>query len=154
MITDLLDWLQGLPPAGVTAGGLLVLGECTLGLGFAAPGETGLFVLGTTATTVPRFLVMWLVTTLCAVAGDSIGYYLGRRYGPRPRRLVNRYGATAWDRTTDFLSRRGPWEVLVAIFLPVLRTLVPAAAGAAALPCRRFLPMVALGAREAGWSWA
>ena len=152
MLTDLLDWLQGLPPVWVVVGaGVLVFGECTLGLGFVAPGETGLFVLGTTATSLPAFLTMWLVTTVCAVAGDSVGYVLGRRYGPRLRqtKVVRRHGAQGWARATEFLRRRGAIAVLVAIFLPVLRTLVPAAAGAAGLPYRTFLPAVLVGAT--GW---
>ncbi|MBB4909791.1 DedA family protein [Actinophytocola algeriensis] len=149
MIADFLDWLAALPPAGVVAvAGLLVFGETTLGLGFVAPGETGLFVLGTTAVSPPRFVVMWLVTSVCAVGGDAVGYWLGRRYGPRLRQtaVVRRHGAKAWDRASDVLRRRGAWAVLVAIFLPVLRTLVPAAAGASGLPFRRFLPAVAVGA--------
>ena len=152
MIADFLDWLAALPPAAVVlVAGALVFGECTLGLGFVAPGETGLLVLGTTATTPTRFVVMWSITTACAIAGDSSGYALGRRYGPRLRRtsVVRKHGAAAWDRATDVLRRRGAPAVLVAIFLPVLRTLVPAAAGAAGLPFRRFLPAVAVGA--AGW---
>jgi membrane protein DedA with SNARE-associated domain len=152
VLTDVLDWLQGLPPAGITAGaGLLVLGECTIGLGFIAPGETGLFILGTTADSVPKFVLMWLVTTLCAVAGDAIGYLLGWKFGPRLRRskLVAKHGADGWDRATAFLRRRGAWAVFAAIFVPVLRTLVPAAAGASGLPFRKFLPAVILGA--AAW---
>jgi membrane-associated protein len=152
MVNDLLDWLQNLPPVWVVVGaGVLVFGECTLGLGFIAPGETGLFILGTTATSLPAFLIMWLVTTVCAVAGDSVGYLIGKRYGPRLRqtKIVQRHGAQAWDRATEFLRRRGAIAVLAAIFLPVLRTLVPAAAGAAGLPRRTFLPAVLVGAT--GW---
>ncbi|WP_158887860.1 DedA family protein [Amycolatopsis anabasis] len=152
LVTDILDWLQSLPPAGVTAGaGLLVLGECTLGLGFIAPGETGLFILGTTANSVPKFLLMWLVTTICAVAGDSIGYLIGKKFGPKLRqtKLVRKHGADGWDKATDVLRRRGAWAVLIAIFVPVLRTLVPAAAGTSSLPYRKFLPAVTVGA--AGW---
>ncbi|MET9232083.1 DedA family protein [Lentzea sp. NPDC003310] len=152
-MTAFLDWLATLPPAWVVvAAGLLVFGECTLGLGFVAPGETGLFVLGTTtATSPPAFVVMWLVTTVCAVAGDSVGFLIGRRYGARLREsgLVRRVGVRHWDRATDFLRRRGAVAVLVAIFLPVLRTVLPAAAGAAGLPYRTFLPAVAVGAT--GW---
>jgi membrane-associated protein len=149
VIADFLDWLSTLPPAGVIAvAAVLVFGECTLGLGFVAPGETGLFILGTTATSPSRFLVMWLVTTACAIAGDAVGYAIGRRYGPRLRQtsMVRRHGAVAWDRATDVLRTRGAVAVLVAIFLPVLRTLIPAAAGASGLPFRRFLPAVAVGA--------
>ncbi|MDX8142132.1 DedA family protein [Lentzea sp. BCCO 10_0061] len=151
-MTAFLDWLAQLPPAWVVvAAGLLVFGECTLGLGFIAPGETGLFVLGTTATSPSAFVVMWLVTTVCAVGGDSVGFLIGRRYGARLRetRIVRRHGARHWDRATDFLRRRGAVAVLIAIFLPVLRTLLPAAAGAAGLPYRTFLPAVLLGAT--GW---
>jgi membrane-associated protein len=152
MLTDLLDWLQNLPTMWVIVGaGVLVFGECTLGLGFIVPGETGLFVLGTIATSPSTFLIMWLVTTVCAVAGDSVGYAIGRRYGPRLRqtKIVRRHGARDWDRATEFLRRHGAIAVLVAIFLPVLRTLVPAAAGAAGLPYRVFLPAVLVGAT--GW---
>ncbi|MBK1784288.1 DedA family protein [Prauserella cavernicola] len=152
LVTDLLDWLQSLPPAGVTLGaGLLVFGECTLGLGFITPGETGLFILGTTASTPAKFLIMWLVTTVCAVAGDSVGYALGKRYGPRLRqtKLVRKHGAEGWDKATDLLRRRGSGAVLIAIFLPVLRTLLPAAAGASGMAYRTFLPAVSVGA--AAW---
>lgn len=151
-MTAFLDWLAQLPPAWVVvAAGLLVFGECTLGLGFIAPGETGLFVLGTTATSPSAFVLMWLVTTVCAVGGDSVGFLIGRRYGARLRetRIVRRHGARHWDRATDFLRRRGAVAVLIAIFLPVLRTLLPAAAGAAGLPYRKFLPAVLVGAT--GW---
>ena len=115
LVTDLLDWLQGLPPVGVVAGaGLLVFGETTLGLGFIAPGETGLFILGTTATSVPKFLIMWLVTTLCAVAGDSVGYAIGRKFGPALRRtkVIQKHGAEGWDKATDVLRRRGAFAVI------------------------------------------
>lgn len=152
VVTDILNWLQSLPPAGVTAGaGVLVFGECTLGLGFIAPGETGLFILGTTVDGTGKFLLMWLVTTVCAVAGDCVGYLIGNKLGPKLRhtKMVAKHGANAWDMATDFLRRRGALAVLVAIFLPVLRTLVPAAAGASGLRFRAFLPAVLVGA--AAW---
>ncbi|PRX50157.1 membrane protein DedA with SNARE-associated domain [Prauserella shujinwangii] len=147
LVSDVLDWLRSLPPAALLAGaGALVFGETTLGLGFVAPGETGLFILGTTATSAWRFLLMWLVTTLCAVAGYSVGYLIGRKLGPRLRRtkVVRRHG-DGWDRALDQLRRRGAWAVFVGIFLPVLRTLMPAAAGASRLPYRKFLPVAFLG---------
>ncbi|PRX48481.1 membrane protein DedA with SNARE-associated domain [Prauserella shujinwangii] len=153
MVTDLLNWLQSLPqPALVGATGTLVLLECTIGLGFIAPGESGLLVAATTATTVPRFLILWAVVTACAGVGDSIGYAIGRRFGPRLRetKLIQRYGTDAWDKATGILQRRGAWAVFFARFLPVVRTLTPAAAGTSGLPYRKFLPAVLAGA--ASWS--
>ncbi|MPZ60417.1 MAG: DedA family protein [Propionibacteriales bacterium] len=147
MVTDILEWLESLPPAGViAAAGLLVFGETTLGLGFITPGESALFIAGTTATTIPRFLIMWAVTSACAVLGYSVGYGIGKYVGPRLRntRIVERHGAEGWDKAMDFLRRRGSFAVVIGIFFPVMRTLVPAAAGASGLPFRRFLPAAAL----------
>ncbi|MFD2468631.1 DedA family protein [Amycolatopsis silviterrae] len=149
LVTDLLDWLQALPQPGlVAAAGGLVFAECTIGLGFIAPGESGLLIAATTATSVSRFLTLWAVVTVCAALGDSVGYVLGRKFGPRLRetKLIRKYGLDAWDRATGVLERRGAWAVFFARFLPVLRTLTPAAAGASNLPFRKFLPATAAGA--------
>ncbi|QYN16862.1 DedA family protein [Amycolatopsis sp. DSM 110486] len=149
LVTDLLNWLQGLPEPGlVAAAGGLVFAECTIGLGFIAPGESALLIAATTATTTPRFLTLSAVVTVCAALGDSVGYALGRRFGPRLRetKLIRKYGLDAWDKAAGVLERRGAWAVFFARFLPVLRTLMPAAAGASRLPFRKFLPATAAGA--------
>jgi membrane-associated protein len=149
LLTDVLEWLQALPqPALVGATGALVFAECTIGLGFIAPGEGGLLIAATTVDSVSRFVVLWLVVTVCAGLGDSIGYYIGKRYGPQLRetKLIQKYGIEGWDKATDILRRRGAWAVFFARFLPVVRTLTPAAAGTSGLPYRKFLPAVVAGA--------
>ncbi|MFI9816402.1 DedA family protein [Saccharothrix variisporea] len=148
-LTDALEGLAGLPqPAVLAVTGALTLAECTLGVGFIAPGESALLLASTTVTSVPRFLVMWLVVSVCAVAGDSIGYYLGRRFGDRLRdsKVVRKLGQEHWDKAGDLLRRRGAWAVFFARFMPVVRTLVPASAGASKLEYRRFLPASIAGA--------
>jgi membrane-associated protein len=153
LLTDVLDWLQSLPqPALVGATGALVFAECTIGLGFIAPGEAGLLIAATTVDSVPRFLTLWVVVTVCAGIGDSIGYAIGRRFGPalRETKVIQKYGTGGWDKATDILRRRGAWAVFFARFLPVVRTLTPAAAGTSGLPYRKFLPAVVAGA--ACWS--
>ncbi|SER56960.1 DedA family protein [Lentzea albida] len=148
-LTDALEGLAGLPqPAVLAVTGALTLAECTLGIGFLAPGESALLLASTTVTSVPRFLVMWLVVTVCAIAGDSIGYHLCRRYGDRLRdsRIIRRVGQQHWDKAGDLLRRRGAWAVFAARFMPVVRTLVPASAGASKLEYRRFLPASIAGA--------
>lgn len=153
LLTDVLAWLQALPqPALVAATGGLVLAECTIGLGFIAPGEGGLLIAATTVNSTARFLVLWGVVTVCAGIGDSVGYAIGRRFGPKLRetKLIQKYGVDGWDRATDILRRRGAWAVFFARFLPVVRTLTPAAAGTSGLPYRKFLPAVVAGA--ACWS--
>ncbi|WET77628.1 DedA family protein [Amycolatopsis sp. QT-25] len=153
LVTDLLNWLQSLPEPGlVAATGGLVFAECTIGLGFIAPGESGLLIAATTATSVSRFLTLWAVVTVCAALGDSLGYAIGKRFGPRLRetKLIRKYGLDAWDKATGVLERRGAWAVFFARFLPVIRTLTPAASGTSGLPFRKFLPAAAAGA--ACWS--
>ncbi|OLF08707.1 hypothetical protein BLA60_22080 [Actinophytocola xinjiangensis] len=150
LLADVLDWLQALPqPALVGATGALVFAECTIGLGFIAPGEGGLLIAATTVgDSVSRFLVLWAVVTVCAGLGDSIGYYIGRRFGPQLRetKIIQKYGTEGWDKATDILRRRGAWAVFFARFLPVVRTLTPAAAGTSGLAYRKFLPAVVAGA--------
>jgi membrane protein DedA with SNARE-associated domain len=153
LLTDVLEWLQALPqPALVGATGGLVFAECTIGLGFIAPGEGGLLIAATTVDSVQRFLVLWAVVTVAAGLGDSIGYAIGRRFGPRLRetKLIQKYGTEGWDKATGILRKRGAWAVFFARFLPVVRTLTPAAAGTSGLPYRKFLPAVVAGA--ACWS--
>ncbi|MDV6011112.1 VTT domain-containing protein [Haloechinothrix sp. LS1_15] len=152
MIADFLAWLASLPPKLlILVAALLVGAETTVGLGMIAPGESALLLVGTTATSPERFIATWMVTSIFAVAGYCIGYALGYFLGPRIRQstLIRRYGAGSWDSATAFLRRRGPLAVMIAIYLPVMRSLVPAAAGAAGLPLRRFLPAATL----AGVSW-
>jgi membrane-associated protein len=154
LLTDVLDWLRTLPdPALVGATGGLVFLECTIGLGFVAPGESGLLIGSAVfVTSLPKGILMWLVVTVAAGIGDSIGYAIGRRFGPslRETKLIQKYGAEGWDKATGILRRRGAWAVFFARFLPVVRTLTPAAAGTSKLPYRKFLPAVVAGA--ACWS--
>ncbi|MCP2262178.1 membrane protein DedA, SNARE-associated domain [Streptoalloteichus tenebrarius] len=153
LLTDALEHLAELPkPAVIAAAGALAFGECTLGLGFLVPGEAGLLIASTAVTDRPTFVIMALVVAVCAALGDSVGYYLGHRFGPRMResRVVRKLGQEHWDRAGDLLRRHGARAVFFARFLPVVRTLTPAAAGASGLAYRRFLPASLLGA--IGWS--
>lgn len=154
LLTDVLEWLRDLPaPAMYAATGGLVLAECTVGLGFIAPGEGGLLLASAVLVTdFPKGLLLWLIVTVCAGIGDSIGYAIGRRFGPglRETKLIRKYGVDGWDKATGILRKRGAWAVFFARFLPVVRTLTPAAAGTSQLPYRKFLPAVLAGA--ACWS--
>lgn len=153
VLTDVLEWLRALPlPALVGATGVLVVAECTIGVGFVLPGEAGLVIAASTVDSMPRFLLLWGVVLVCAAVGDSIGFAIGRRFGPRLRetRVIRKQGTEAWDKATEVLRRRGAWAVFFARFLPVVRTLVPTAAGTSGLPYRRFFPAVFAGA--ACWS--
>ncbi|WP_328807570.1 DedA family protein [Nonomuraea antri] len=129
------------PLLGLVAG-VMAFAESGLGVGSVVPGETGVLLLGVAATTPVRFAAMLLIVALGVTAGDHVGYGLGRRYAGRMRdtRVVRRLGVRHWDRATAALHRHGAAAVFVTRLIPIVRTLTPAAAGAARVPYRRFLP--------------
>lgn len=153
VVSELLAAIAGLPrPLLVVVVGALVLGECTLGIGFFVPGESGLLIASAAVTDFGFFLTLSLCVALFAVVGDNIGFLLGRRYGWRMREsaAVRKLGQRHWDRAGEHLRRYGTGAVFIARFLPVVRTLTPAAAGSCGLGYARFLSASLLG----GTSWA
>lgn len=152
-ISDVLAMIAGLPrPLLVLATGVLVLGECTIGLGFLVPGETGLLVASAAVTDLGFFLALAATVAVCAAVGDNIGFWLGRRYRLKMRetKVVRKLGQHHWDRAGALLRRWGIGAVLVGRFLPVVRTLMPAAAGASGMSYPRFAVSSLIGA--IGWS--
>lgn len=123
--------------------------EASALVGLVVPGETVLLLAGFLAY--QGRLGLWLLMGLAAcgaVAGDSAGYELGRRYG---RRLEGTWagrkiGSTRWERARTQIRHRGPQAVLVGRFVGVLRAVVPAAAGDAGMPYGSFLVWNVLGA--------
>ncbi|SFT66069.1 membrane protein DedA, SNARE-associated domain [Actinopolyspora lacussalsi subsp. righensis] len=153
VVSELLAAIAGLPrPLLVVVVGALVLGECTLGIGFVVPGESGLLIASAAVTDFGFFLTLSLSVALFAALGDNIGFLLGRRYGWRLREsaAVRKLGQRHWDRAGTLLRRYGVGAVFVSRFLPVVRTLTPAAAGSSGLGYGRFLPASLLGA--GAWS--
>lgn len=145
----MLTAIAGLPrPLLIVVVGLLVLGECTVGLGFVVPGESGLLLASASVTDFGYFLVLSSSVALFAAVGDTIGFVLGRFHGWRLResRMVRKMGTRHWDRAGNLLRRYGIGAVFAARFLPVVRTLTPAAAGASGLGYARFLPASLVGA--------
>jgi membrane protein DedA with SNARE-associated domain len=125
---------------------LLTGAESALLIGFLVPGEVTAILGGVIAS---RGRVPLAAVLAAAVAGawcgDSTGYFLGRnaRFFERRRRDPN------WSRARAFL-KKGGIAVLLGRFTPFLRTIMPAAAGAAKMPYGRFLPWDLAG----GLAWA
>ncbi|MEE6273270.1 DedA family protein [Georgenia wangjunii] len=145
---DLLALLPQFGPGLLLVAGLLAFAESALGAGMLVPGETVVLLVGAAAEGPQQVLLAGAVVAVGASAGDHVGYLIGRRHGHRLRtsRPVRRVGTEHWDRAMDALRRRGPWAVVVSRLLPVVRTLVPAAAGASGLGYGRFLPASVVGA--------
>lgn len=134
----------------VIAGGL-VFAESAVMIGVVFPGETALLVAGLVAHQGYIALgPMVAVAVTAAALGDSVGYELGRIWGPRLRStrwLGQRLGARRWQTAQHFLDRHGGKAVLLGRFTAVLRALTPGVAGMAGLPyLRTFLPWNLAGA--------
>ena len=117
---------SGLFPAPLPGDSLLVLAGA-----FAATSEHGKPHLNLAVVTIGAFVV--------AVIGAEIGYWLGRKYGvklfkPDARIFKMEYH----DRAQDFFERRGAPSVVLARFIPVVRTIVPMVAGTTGMEHRKF----------------
>jgi len=148
--SNVLDWLQALPGPGLLAGtGLLLMGEGIVG--FVVPGNAALLVAAAAVGSVTDFLVLWAVAVACSVAGNVVGFEIGRRAGPalRDTRFIRKHGTERWDRAAGLLRNHGSGAVFVGRVIPFVRDVVPTAAGAAGVPYRMFLVSVSAGAAVA-----
>ena len=147
--------LNPLANAGPTMVWVIVLGfvfvECAFIIGLFLPGDSLLFSAGIVLADGGHSLDAWSLSAaavVVAVAGNQLGYYVGRRSGPM---LVARRGGRVL--TTDklrraerFLNKHGWWAVVLARWLPWIRTLAPLIAGAAKMNARRYLLATSIGA--------
>ncbi|MFE9426254.1 DedA family protein [Kitasatospora sp. NPDC006697] len=139
-ITGWLAGLSGPVVYAVVAG--LVFAEDALFVGFVLPGETAA-VLGGTIAAAHRGVslpVMMAVVVLAAVLGDSVGYAVGRRFGPAllRTRLAVRHEARI-GKAQEFIREKGPTAVFFGRFVALFRALVPTLSGVSRMPYGRFL---------------
>jgi len=124
--------------------------ECGLLLGFLLPGDTILFGAGLLAASPSsgvNLVVLVLGAFLAAVAGNEVGYLTGRRYGRTW--LEHRGSGRATEqlrRTERFYDRFGWFSVVMARWIPWVRTFTPVLAGTAAMDRRSFSTANVLGA--------
>ena len=125
----------------------LVFAEDALFFGFVIPGETAAVLAGVQAWRGDAHLpVAMAVVVLAAISGDSVGYEVGKKLGPRmmrSRMLRNHQHRLA--QAERFLARRGGTAVFFGRFFAFFRATMPALAGIAHMPYRRFLLFNALG---------
>ena len=137
---DPAQLLEQLGPWALAGTTLMVFVESGLLFPFL-PGDSLLFTGGLLheALQVPLWLMI-LVPFIAAVAGDQVGYFLGNRYGRRFFSDDARFLKTSYlTRTEDFFLRYGGRAIVLARFVPIIRTYVPLVAGTARHPYRRFV---------------
>jgi membrane protein DedA with SNARE-associated domain len=147
-VTHLVDQLLGVPPvAAYLLIAALVFAETAVFLGFVLPGETAVLLGGVLASS-GRLSLTWLLllVVIAAVAGDTVGYEVGRHAGPRLLRSRPLRGHhQRIEGARDFLRRRGGSAVFLGRFTAFLRAVMPALAGLSRMPYPRFLVFNAAG---------
>lgn len=142
---NLESLLHNYGPAAVYAiVALIIFAESGLFFGFFLPGDSLLLTIGLVAYKFPDQINVWFLLPLlfgAAVLGDNVGYWFGRKAGPplfsreqsllfRPKNLL---AAKA------FYEKHGGKTIVLARFMPFIRTFAPIVAGAVAMDYKRFM---------------
>ena len=133
--------------------GALCFGEAAILLGMVLPGETALLVAGVFCQRGVLDLPLMIVIAFgCAVAGDSVGFEFGKKFGPplRRSRLGRWVGEHRWAMVDGFIHRHGGKAVLLGRLTALFRALVPSMAGMSGMRYRVFIVWNVLG----GAIWA
>ncbi len=120
----------------------IVFAETGLLVGFFLPGDTLLITAGLLAAQgVVKLPLVMLACGLGALVGDSVGYFLGHRFGPLVfNRPENRFlDPKHVERANHYFKKYGAVSFIIARFIPVVRTIAPTLAGVSQIPYRVFL---------------
>ena len=145
-MNDILNWLietvQSVSPLlrNLLAGFAIML-ETSLFVGLIIPGDTVVLVASTGVVDILDFFFLLGSVLLGSLLGETIGFFLGRFFGPRIRnsKLGKRLGEKNWELADRFVERRGGIAVAISRFLPVLHSLVPVVAGMTTMRYRVFI---------------
>jgi membrane-associated protein len=149
---DLIDFIKW---AGIFGIALVVFAESGLLIGFFLPGDSLLFTAGFLVHsgffTINIHLLV-LILFIAAVIGDSVGYTFGRKLGPhvftRPNSLLFKQENVL--KAQHFYEKYGGKTIIIARFIPIVRTFAPVVAGVAKMDYRKFLTYNLIG----GFLWA
>lgn len=144
----LRDWFHFLTDVRglVQAGGYLALAiivftETGLMIGFFLPGDSLLVTAGLFAAKGDlNIVVLNVLLMACAITGDATGYYIGKKLGPA---LFRKEDSILFKKkhliaTHEFYERHGGKTIIIARFVPIIRTFAPVVAGMANMSYRRF----------------
>ncbi|MFA7286435.1 MAG: VTT domain-containing protein [Patescibacteria group bacterium] len=143
---DLSQIIQTVGLLGVAA---IVFAESGLLIGFFLPGDSLLFTAGLLASQgVFSFSLLILLSFIAAVAGDSVGYAFGYRIGPRifTREDSRFFKKAHLEQAHNFFVRYGAQAIVLARFMPIVRTFTPILAGVGKMPYRTFITYNFIGA--------
>jgi membrane-associated protein len=148
----ILDWLGPFATIGLFA---ILFAESGLLIGFFLPGDSLLFTAGLLSSQDKfglNFPVLLVGCFVAAVLGDQVGYWFGKRVGPALFRRPNSrlFKQEYVERTKNFFEQHGPKTIILARFVPIVRTFAPILAGVGEMPYSTFFRFNVIG----GFVWA
>ncbi|MGM1058791.1 DedA family protein [Saccharothrix sp. Mg75] len=133
----------------------IIFAECGLLVGFFLPGDSLLFTAGMFVATGLLEYPLWLVClllTVCAMLGNVVGYWIGYRAGPalfsKPESKI--FKKEYVDKTEEFFEKYGARAIVMARFVPIVRTFITAMAGVGRMDRRKYFTYSFIG----GIAWA
>lgn len=131
----------------------IVFAETGLLIGFCLPGDSLLVTAGLLCALENSLNIFWLNIYLCAAAiiGDSVGYWIGAKIGPRIFTKEDSFffNKAHITRAHNFYEKYGPKAIVIARFVPIVRTFVPTLAGVGQMNYKKFLTYNVVGG--IGW---
>lgn len=135
---------------------LIIFAECGILIGFFLPGDTLLFVSGLLIATAAdggeglhvNLVVFIALVSVAAFVGNMVGYYIGWAVGPKvfSRKDAKLLKPDHVERSHEFFEKYGPLTVLIARFVPVVRTVATVMAGVGRMNTRLYMIYSAIGA--------
>ena len=142
MLSWILALVESVDPVLRTAlAGFGMLLETSILVGLVVPGDSIVLVASTAVNGPLEYFALVVTVVIGALCGESIGFALGRFFGPRIRhsRLGRRLGERSWQRAENYLDRRGGIAVFISRFLPVLHSLIPLTVGMSTMRYGKFM---------------
>lgn len=148
-LQQLLEVTTILTTGGYIALFFIVFAESGLFIGFFLPGDSLLFTAGFLAS--QDILNIWVIIPLAftaAILGDSVGYAFGKRVGPK---IFNKEDSLFFHKkhlltAEEFYEKHGPKTIVIARFMPIVRTFAPIVAGLGKMRYSTFLVYNIIGA--------
>ncbi len=141
-MTGFLDPTHLINTFGLIGMMVILFAECGLLVGFFLPGDSLLFTAGLLVAggLIAPLWVLLVLLPIAAIAGNLVGWWIGRTAGPavfdRPDSRL--FKARHVERAREFFDRNGGRTIVLARFVPVVRTFATVMAGAAGMDFRRF----------------